>query len=458
LPPLPHVVPPEYDLLYHQMRSAFEGDPEVWRRVTMSLRDAIVDHAVRHSPYYRRTIRPGSPFEAIPILTRSVIREHLVELVADDVPDERKVLERTSGSSEDPLDFLRDTAKTMADSMASDRFFRSLHGVPLDATIIAVVSTSHGPERFSRWTRSVGRLRRLAGGPPARDPWLLTLPMVDVRPENVQRHLDRWSRLRRYFFVGQSSGIDWIAGQIEEGNALLRRPPVGIAATSDSLTEQARLRMERVFGLPVHSRYGSKELQFLACCLPGDTDRFLFNPLLAYVELLDDEGQPVGLGEVGRIILTDLNDRVMPLIRYEQGDLAVASPDGYVGGFPVIEGLVGRESEVLRFPSGRILGASALGKLLFKRNDFTPWVRGFQCVQTGPNEVELRVEWAREPGELTARIAEVIRAAADPGTVVRVRAIEELERTASGKVWVVRGLGAGHAPSEERVLPRSGRT
>ena len=143
---------------------------------------------------------------------------------------------------------------------------------------------------------------------------------------------------------------------------------------------------------------------------------------------------------MGRVVVTDLNNRVMPLIRYDLGDLAVASEDGFVGGFRLLEGLVGRESELLRFPSGRHLTASNLDKLLFKRHDFGPWVRAFQCAQVGTNELELRIVWDREPGDIAERIAEAVRAVADPETSVKIRSVERLERYPSGKVWMVRSL------------------
>ena len=143
---------------------------------------------------------------------------------------------------------------------------------------------------------------------------------------------------------------------------------------------------------------------------------------------------------MGRIVVTDLNNRVMPLIRYDLGDLAVASEEGYVGGFRVLKGLVGRDSELLRFPSGLVLTASNLDKLLFKRYTFAPWVRAFQCAQTRDNALELRVVWDREPGEVAVSLAEAVRSVTDPDTSIEVRSVDRLERYPSGKVWMVRDL------------------
>jgi phenylacetate-CoA ligase len=285
------------------------------------------------------------------------------------------------------------------------------------------------------------------GGPPAHDPWLLTVPTLSVRlAGTLQAELDLWGRLRKYFLIGQSSGLDWISQEIEAGRVRLPRPPVAIAATSDMLTEVAKERMERVLGAWVHTRYGSIEVPWLAASMPNTTDRYLCNPLLGEVEVLDDDGRPVGPGERGRVVVTDLNNRVMPLIRYDLGDLAVASEEGYVGGFRVLEGLVGRESELLRFPSGRILTASNLDKLLFNDpEELLRRVRAFQCAQTAPNRLELRVVWDGEPGDVAERLSRTLRSATDPDTSIEVRSVAELERYPSGKAWIVRALPGARA-------------
>jgi phenylacetate-CoA ligase len=442
LTPLQVLIPHRYDLLYQQMRSAYEGDTDVWRRVTMANRDAMVDYAARQSPYYQGRLEPGTPFEEIPLLTKALIREHHESMVARDAVEARRHVYRTAGSTGEPLAFLRDTAQMLLETVASDRFFRWLHGVPFDATIVAVNSAGGAQERFDRLSRGMARVRSRLAARPLRDPWMLSFAMLDARPEGLQRHLDLWGRLGSYFFLGPSSGIAWIAEQIEERGLRLRRHPVAVITTGDTVTEPLRARIERVFGVPVHGRYGSNEFPFLAATVPGSADRYLFNPLLAHVEVLGDDGRPVRPGEVGKIVLTDLNNRVMPLIRYVQGDLAVASERWFAGGFPLIERIVGRESEILRFPSGRQLSGSDVDKLLFKRNDFRRWVRAFQCIQTKENELELRVIWGDESPEVAARIEEVVRSAADPDTAVRVRGIEQLGRYPSGKVWLVRPLGS----------------
>lgn len=243
-----------------------------------------------------------------------------------------------------------------------------------------------------------------------------------------------------YFVLGYTSSVDWIAGVITERELRVDRPPTAVATTSEVLTEDSQVRIERAFGAPVHQRYGSLELPYLAATVPG-TRRFVCNPFLAYVEIVDDAGRPAGPGTRGRVLVTDLNNYVMPVIRYDLGDVATESAEGYIGGFRLLDEVLGRSSEVLRLPSGGVIGGTQLGQVLFKAHDFTPLIHLYQCAQTTPNQLELRVVWHRTPSHAEREeIRSAIAAIVDPGMRVDVLDVEELERLPSGKRWIVRRL------------------
>ena len=59
--------------------------------VNLSLRDAIVDFAARQWAYFRKLIQASQPFEAIPLLTKILIREHADDLLAEGISENRRV-------------------------------------------------------------------------------------------------------------------------------------------------------------------------------------------------------------------------------------------------------------------------------------------------------------------------------------------------------------------------------
>ena len=73
-----------------------------------------------------------------------------------------------------------------------------------------------------------------------------------------------------------------------------------------------------------------------------------------FVEVVDSNGDLVDEGEVGDLVITDLNNRAMPLIRYQVKDRARLGSGCACGrGFPVLREVLGRSYDFLSAPSGR---------------------------------------------------------------------------------------------------------
>lgn len=403
------------DPAFHRMVAAFEGPPEPWLAVNQALRDATVAYATQSSPYYRSVIRPGMAFEDIPILTKQIIRERYDELIAEGVERSRWWPSRTAGSFGHPTNFLRDAVQGYLENLSGLRFLKWMQDVPPDATTV--------------W---------ISASPPASGPGIHPVTTVTLTPERFEREIRIWRGFESYFLYGFASALEWMAQQVER-RGLAVPPPNCVVTTSETLSENARARIQRAFGVPAHSWYGSREMNgYVAGTLPG-TRRYAVNPLLVHLEILDEDGRPVPPGERGRVVLTDLNNLVMPFIRYDMGDLAVPSAEGSVGGFPLMEEIVGRASEVVDLPSGKALSGVSLSQTVFTTYGFAPDVDCFQCVKVGPNELEFRVLWSRPPTrERVAGLVEAVRSAADPDTLVTIRGLAEVERLPSGKVWLLR--------------------
>jgi phenylacetate-CoA ligase len=426
---MPTLLHPD-DPAFHRMVAAFEGPAEPWLEVNRTLRDATASYAAERSPYYRSMVRPGMSFEDIPILTKQTVRERYDDLLAEGVHRDRWVERRTSGSTGTPMPFARDTAQGYLENLSARRFLLWMQDIPPDITAVWVAARPVGD-----LSPRAGFLRRRLGL--GRDPEIHAVSTLGLTPAGLSREVRTWDRFRAYFLYGHASAIGWIADQVSRGVVESVRPTC-VVTTSDVLTENIRHRITEAFRVPIHSWYGSNEMNgFVGGTLPGTT-RFALNPLLVYAEVVDEGGRPVPPGETGRLILTDLNNLVMPFIRYDTSDLAILSPST-AGGFPILEALVGRGSELIRLPNGRMLNAVTLGHALFVAGDFVQDVAGYQCARTAPAELELRVVWARGPSpERERALAEACRPAMGPGVSLRVLAVDRLETHPSGKAWILR--------------------
>jgi phenylacetate-CoA ligase len=265
-----------------------------------------------------------------------------------------------------------------------------------------------------------------------------TVLNMHMTPKRLATELRAWRYLHPYILLAYPSMLEWMSLEIEERGFDVPAPPAAVVAMSETLSPGLVTRVSRVLRSPVHGRYGSNEFSRLAPTLPG-TLRYAFNPFLAYMEVISDDGSPTQPGQVGRIVLTDLNNYVMPFIRYDIGDLARVSEEGWAGGFRIVEEIMGRTTDVIRLPSGRLVGVITLHNILFRSHRFEPYIDAYQCAQTAPNAIQLRIVWRRAPDNaLRDAVVSAIAPFMDPDTRVSVTDIPQVERLPSGKSWVVR--------------------
>jgi len=153
--------------------------------------------------------------------------------------------------------------------------------------------------------------------------------------------------------------------------------PAGAICTAEPLLAQQRRVIEEVLGCRVFELYGSREFGMIAaeCEIHAGLH---FNPSAAYVEFL-----PVAGGEtesLREILVTDLLNDGMPLIRYKINDCAIVSdrPCPCGRGYPTVTQITGRTGDVFILPNGdRVPGVALTNRVL----QVCPGLRKLQIVQ-----------------------------------------------------------------------------
>jgi phenylacetate-CoA ligase len=417
------------ETLLSLMSEALEGDPAVWLSINCGLRDAIVGAAARRTRYYARVVGGAETFEQIPLLTKDLVRDRFEDLVSEGVAPERRVEKVTSGSTGEPLRFMKDLWFGPAETAAL-LFWKLRHGIPLDAAevLLTVHEVSEARLDDDRDSHDADR----------ETPPIIRVPQQDAVGAGLSEQVHRWSALGPYWLLGTPSGLEQLAFELQRQGAVLRCPPVALITTGETVTAAGLERLGRALGSPANAWYGSNELSGYVAGTVADKRSYACNPWLAYVEVTDEDGRPVPPGEPGHLVVTDLHNHVMPFIRYDTGDTAEMA-DWTIGGFRVLSALHGRSStECIPLRSGRLLTPATLGGS-FEDQAVVDVVRGWQCVQTGPNAIEIRVVWALEPDdEALETVARKARLVTDPDTDIAIRTVSRLETLPSGKRWLVR--------------------
>jgi phenylacetate-CoA ligase len=180
----------------------------------------------------------------------------------------------------------------------------------------------------------------------------------------------------------------------EQAAGRLRLAPALIATAGESLPPAMRRQIEAAFRCPVRDSYGASEAVVLA--LDCGRGWLHVNADWVILEPVDAAYRPVPPGERSyTVLVTNLANRVQPIIRYDLGDRVVVRPDPCPCGSPLPAIRVeGRTDEILAFPaaSGEAIHIAPLA--LATVVEETPGVRRFQVIQSAPTRLRLRLEAA----------------------------------------------------------------
>jgi len=190
--------------------------------------------------------------------------------------------------------------------------------------------------------------------------------------------------------IGYPSALELLAEEQAAGRLKLR--PALVVCGGESLVPDAGAHMASAFGCKVRNLYSASE--FLPMAFSCDHDWLHVNSDWAILEPVDKDFSPTPPGEASHtVLLTNLANRIQPLIRYELGDSVLVRPDPCPCGnpLPAIR-VAGRHDDVLRLEAadGRVVKILplAIGAVV----EETPGVHRSQLVQTGPATIRLRLE------------------------------------------------------------------
>lgn len=118
----------------------------------------------------------------------------------------------------------------------------------------------------------------------------------------------------------------------------------GIQLTSEMIFDYQAELIEKVFQTKIYMQYGHAEACVFAYTR-GDDKKYYCSPLYGHVEVLNKEGKPVKVGEVGEAVVTSYSNYAMPFIRYRTGDMVEYG--GNMGGIVVLNRVIGRAQNVI---------------------------------------------------------------------------------------------------------------
>lgn len=204
-----------------------------------------------------------------------------------------------------------------------------------------------------------------------------------------------------------------------------------VISVSEAISPELRQNVETQFGLFMKDTYSTTELGFVANQCP-EHNHYHVNSENVLVEILDESGDPCPIGKVGRLVVTDLHNFVMPLIRYDIEDMAEwGEPCPCGRGLPVIDRIYGRRRNFLLRANGDLIFPYVGGQHHLSR--IAP-ISQIQVIQRDFTELEV-ILVTRRPMTVAEEhlVSKELNSGFGGGFSISFKYVKEIPRPESGK-------------------------
>jgi phenylacetate-CoA ligase len=436
---------------YRRYRKQFEAtqlwSPAELRDLQIKQLRALLIHAHENCPFYRERIDSAGinasrldnleSFEGFPRLTKHDLQTYGPAMMASGFPESDRVRNQTGGSTGSPLQFYVD--KERFDSrMASTHRHDAWAGLrPGDWLAYLWGARLDHVVNGGRWNSLRNELlyRRIE------------LNTSVIRDTDWKTFIEQCRRKKPRFLLAYAQSAVLFARHVRE-NGIDDIKFDSIITTAEVLLPEQRGVLEETFSAKVFDRYGCREVSVIASECEYHTGLHV-NAEALLVEVVPDPSLP---DSVGKILITDLLNYSMPLIRYEIGDAATwlsqqSCPCGR--GLPMLSRVQGRTTDFLLLPDGRRISGPALTLVVADMSE----VRQVQFVQHSPASVTLRVVPGKGYGshtvsELTRRMGLYL----GDTVTLEVKEAESINSEISGKYRFVVNPEASELPARQEVF------
>jgi phenylacetate-CoA ligase len=409
------------------------------RELQTGLLRRLLRHAYRHTAYYRRVMgergmRPEdieSPRDImkLPLLDRPTLRSTMLERTAN-APPVAVIRKVTSGSSGQPVEVLYN---------AESRHWRDairLRGYGWGGYRLGMRALHYWgfvPQAGTNWWK---KTKTAIDHAFKRDLYL------DCTPRSEEALLDVVAKIRRFrpqVMVAYASGAGALARFINDRN-LRDWDTIPVLTGAEGLLPHDRAEIMRAFG-DAYDTYGCREVMLMASECPAHRGMHTSMENLI-VEVIVRDGNTVRAarpGEVGEVVITDLHNLACPMIRYVNGDLAVAGSDERCScgrGLSKIREIQGRVTETMYDGAGNAVGGLVFN-ILFSTIGHV--ARSFQVHQHEDGSVVFKVVPFQGRG-LPATEQQILKQHAErylPGAPFEIQVVEDIPLSPAGKRRVV---------------------
>ncbi len=334
----------------------------------------ILDHAARTTPFYKNLVSKKVDLDKFPIINKQLIRENFEAFRSESYRNKYNHQVLTSGSTGKPFKILQDKAKRDRNT-ADTLFFAGRAGYNIGARLYYL----------RLWDKQYqkGKIQSFVQN-------IVTYSVDDLSDSNLAKLVSELDKDKSSInMLAYTSALGTICDYLEKNHGKpLKGKFCSIIAVAEALGNDVRHKVRKYFGVDPISRYSNSENGILAQRFSeNESSSFEINWASYFVELLDlNSDTPVQLGEPGRIVVTDLFNYSMPMLRYDTGDVGIMEEDKTNGSL-VFTKIEGRKMDMFTNTKGEYISSHIIHHILQFRG-----IEQFQFVQEDGDEYIIKLK------------------------------------------------------------------
>lgn len=214
-------------------------------------------------------------------------------------------------------------------------------------------------------------------------------PAYEFDTSKTMKLIEYLSSQKNCILDGYAESFEYIARTIKNTNIKKKFNIKSIITSAQTLSKDTKTNIENFFQTKVFDKYGAREFSGIAY----ENDEFnghLVNMESYILEVVEKKNSETNR-KIGEILITDLNNTAMPLIRYKIGDLAEIKKfelEKCKLKFDRIGDIEGRITSIINLPEKKWLPGTFFAHF-FK--DYEDYILRYQIIQTTINEIEIHI-------------------------------------------------------------------
>lgn len=311
----------------------------------------------------------------VPILTKDIIRKNTKEMISYGHDITKLIKYKTGGSTGRALEIyadeecseLRNAAAWMFDEWSGWKM-----GEPIGALWGNTQQSRTIKDKLKKWFLFP----------------VIYLDTMEISEDSVNEFAAKWRKFKPTLLFGHAHSL-YLLAEYVDSLGITDINPKAIISSSMMLLPHERKIIEKIFSRRVFDRYGCEEVSLISAECEMH-DGMHINSHHLYVEFINENEEYCKPGELGRIIVTDLVNRAMPLVRYAVEDLGITTERICCcgRGLPLMEKVVGRVADSLVKKDGsKVAGISLIENTLTK----IPGIKQLQIIQESIYVIKLNI-------------------------------------------------------------------